>query len=106
VIQPPGGDNHHRDSQEDEPSDSEAAEPKDPRAAHSEPLDEVREAAGAVIGSLKRLLEATEKVVADPASFDQAVSSGKGLLDAFTSGFANESNRPGAAEGGQHDSSV
>jgi len=103
VIQPPGGDNRDRDPHEEELPGSETPGAKEPQAAHSEPLDEVREAAGAVIGSLKRLLEATEKVVADPASFDQAVASGKGLLDAFTSGFVTESNRPGVAEDGRHD---
>ncbi len=63
----------------------------------TEPLDEVRDAASAVISSLKRLLEATEKVIADPVAFDQAVAGGKGLLDAFTHGFVNESRRTGAA---------
>jgi len=89
VIQPPGGDG----------PDSESVESDEPRSAAGEPLDEVREAAGAVIGSLKRLLEATERVVADPASFEQAVAGGKGLLDAFTSGFVTESSRSGASSG-------
>jgi len=89
MIQPPGGDG----------TDPESVASDDPEAVATEPLDEVREAAGAVIGSLKRLLEATERVVADPASFDQAVAGGKGLLDAFTSGFVTESNRPSASAG-------
>jgi len=64
----------------------------DPRPAAGDPIDEVREAAGAVIGSLKRLIEAAEKVVADPASFDQAVSGGKNLIEAFTNGFVGETD--------------
>lgn len=52
-----------------------------------DPIEDVREAASEVIGSLKRLIEATEKVVADPASFDQVVSGGRSIIDAFTSGF-------------------
>lgn len=83
MIQAPGGDQPDRPGQINE----------------VEPLEEVREAAGAVIGSLKRLLEATEKVVADPASFDQAVAGGKSLIDAFTNGFVTDSSRPDAPSG-------
>jgi len=98
VIQPPGGDRLDGADECDRP-EPESAPPDETEAVVAEPLEEVREAAGAVIGSLKRLLEATERVVADPASFDQAVAGGKGLLDAFTSGFVTESNRPGASAG-------
>ncbi len=55
-----------------------------------EPLDEVRQAASEVVGSLKKLLEAAEKVVADPVAFDQVVAGGKGLFDAFTSGYSDQ----------------
>jgi len=112
VIQPPGGEKPERlnqvgqadrgDPQEGFGPDNVAGD--QPAATTIEPLDEVREAAGAVIGSLKRLLEATEKVVADPTSFDQAVAGGKGLLDAFTSGFVTESHRSGTDSGEGHDS--
>ncbi len=59
----------------------------------SEALDEMREAATAVLDSLKSLLVAAEKVVSDPSAFNQAVAGGKGLFDAFTSGFSDQSGR-------------
>jgi len=65
-------------------SGSDAVEPADP-------MDEVREAASEVIGSLRHLLAAAEKLVADPAAFDRAVAGGRGLVDAFTSGLVDES---------------
>lgn len=65
-------------------SGSDAVEPADPVA-------EVREAASEVIGSLRHLLVAAEKLIADPAAFDRAVAGGRGLIDAFTSGFVDES---------------
>jgi len=66
----------------------------------AEPMDEVKEAASAVIGSLRRLLEATERLIADPVAFDQAVAGGRGLIEAFTSGFADESQHAGSAGDG------
>ncbi len=65
-------------------------DPDDSSARSEEPLDEVRQAASEVVGSLKKLLEAAEKVVADPAAFDQVVAGGKGLFDAFTSGYSEQ----------------
>jgi len=113
VNQTPGGEKPYRLNQVGQAEGSGPHEGPGPddiaadesEAAAVEPLDEVREAAGAVIGSLKRLLEATEKVVADPTSFDQAVAGGKGLLDAFTNGFVTESHRSGTDSGDAHDSS-
>lgn len=68
--------------------------PDDGRSASQEPFDEVRQAAGEVVDSLKRLLEAAEKVVADPVAFDQIVAGGKGLFEAFTSGYSQEASDP------------
>ncbi len=73
-----------------EPSGGDTQEP-------IEPLDELREAARAVIISFRGLLEATEKVIADPAAFEQAVAGGKGLVDAFTRGFVDKSRHTGSA---------
>ncbi len=50
-------------------------------------FDELREAAGAVIASLKQLIEATERVVADPGAFASAVEGGRSIVDAFVTGF-------------------
>ncbi|MEM7141914.1 MAG: hypothetical protein AAF548_12870 [Actinomycetota bacterium] len=71
----------------------------DPQAGADEPadadhLDEVRQAAGAVVASLKWLIEATERVVEDPGAFSQAVDSGKSVVEAFLGGFAGEENEP------------
>jgi hypothetical protein len=74
----------------DEATDAVAAdEPAEPEA-----LDEVREAAGAVLVSLKRLLDAAERAIEDPSSFDRMVSSGRGLVEAFTAGLASEPSGP------------
>jgi hypothetical protein len=69
-------------------------------------FDEVRQAAGAVIASLKWLAEATERVVEDPAAFSQIVESGRSVVEAFAGGFAAQA-KPSAdddespnAEGG------
>lgn len=50
-------------------------------------LDEVRQAAGAVVASLKWLIDATERVIEDPEAFARVVDSGRGVVEAFTSGF-------------------
>ena len=60
----------------------------------NDPFDEVREAAGAVIASLKRLVEATEAVVEDPAAFAQIVDSGRSVFEAFVGGFAAQADPP------------
>ncbi len=65
--------------------------------AGDDALEEVREAASAVVGSLKSLLVAAEKVISDPEAFKQVVSGGKGLFEAFTSGFTDDSSRSGDA---------
>jgi hypothetical protein len=57
-------------------------------APDDDTFDEVREAANAVIASLKWLIDATERVVQDPAAFAQAVDGGKSVVEAFVGGFA------------------
>jgi hypothetical protein len=54
----------------------------------SDTFDEIREAAGAVVASLKRLVEATERVVEDPDAFSRVVDSGRSAVEAFAGGFA------------------
>ncbi len=56
----------------------------------SDPFEEIRAAAGAVVVSLRQLLEATERVVEDPAAFDSVISTGKSVVEAFTSGFIDD----------------
>jgi hypothetical protein len=58
----------------------------------SDTFDEVREAAGAVISSLKRLIDATERVVQDPAAFTEAVDGGRSIVEAFVGGFTSQAN--------------
>ncbi|MDW3218543.1 MAG: hypothetical protein R8F63_07990 [Acidimicrobiales bacterium] len=73
---------------------------------HGEPgddqFDELREAAGAVVDSLKRLIEATERVIEQPGAFAGAVESGRSVVEAFLGGFASQADPDGAtAEGDQ-----
>lgn len=69
-------------------------------------FDEIRQAAGAVVASLKWLVEATERVVEDPAAFSHVVDSGRSVVEAFAGGFAtqaapdDESCEGPSAEGG------
>lgn len=67
-------------------SDSDATEPAD------DTFDEIREAAGAVVSSLKRLIDATERVIEDPAAFSQAVDGGRSVVEAFLGGFMAEAS--------------
>lgn len=50
-------------------------------------LEEVRQAAGSVVASLKWLLEATERVVDDPDAFAHVAASGRSVIEAFVGGF-------------------
>ena len=50
-------------------------------------FDEVREAAEAVLASLKWLVEATERVIEDPEAMAAVAATGKSFVDAFTRGF-------------------
>ncbi len=50
-------------------------------------FDEVREAAEAVLASLKWLVEATERVVEDPEAMAAVAATGRSFVDAFTKGF-------------------
>ena len=54
----------------------------------SDSFAEVREAAGAVVASLKWLIDATERVVEDPEAFGRAVDGGRSVVEAFLGGFA------------------
>ena len=56
--------------------------------APSDSFDELRDAAGAVVASLKKLVEATERVVEDPEAFSRIVDSGRSVVEAFADGFA------------------
>lgn len=58
-------------------------------------FDEVREAAGAVLASLKRLLEATERVVDDPEAMAAVTTAGRSFVDSFTKGFRFSDDRDG-----------
>lgn len=73
-------------------------EPSASEETDGEPaFDEVRAAAGEVIESLKRLIDATERVVADPSAFAGAVEGGRSVVEAFLGGFASQKgDEPGA----------
>jgi hypothetical protein len=64
----------------------------DDAAVDEDAFDELREAAGAVVASLKWLIDATERVIEDPAAFSQVVDSGRSVVEAFTSGFLHETD--------------
>lgn len=70
-------------------------------------FDEVRQAAGAVLGSLKWLVEATERLIDDPENFARVVEGGRSVVDAFIGGFADGANpvdpEPGSSAGGPTD---
>lgn len=69
----------------------------DESAAETAAFDELREAAGAVIASLKHLIDATERVVADPEAFAGAVDGGRSIVQAFVEGFRAEAHPAEAA---------
>lgn len=77
-----------------EPDDAGAG----PATADDAAFAEVREAAGAVISSLKQLIEATERVVADPAAFASAVDGGRSIVEAFIGGFTAQADPDGDAD--------
>ena len=74
---------------------TDAPDPEAASAADDDHLDEIRQAAGAVVASLKWLVEATERVIDDPGAFSQAVESGKGVVQAFVAGFGDGAADPG-----------
>lgn len=76
--------------------ETDVPEPEAP-GSDGEVFDEVREAAGAVIASLKQLIDATERVVSDPAAFASAVDGGRSIVDAFVGGFTAQAD-PEAAD--------
>ncbi len=63
-----------------------------------DPFDEIRAAAGAVVVSLRQLLEAAERVVEDPAAFDSVISTGKSVVEAFTTGFMDDGRDAATAD--------
>ena len=52
-------------------------------------LEDARQAAAEVVSSLKRFLEAAERVVADPEAFSQITASGRSVVEAFIGGFTS-----------------
>ncbi len=58
-------------------------------------LEEIRQAAGAVVASLKWLLEAAERVVDDPEAFAHVAASGRSVVEAFVGGFTGPAPWPG-----------
>lgn len=83
----------------DEPADPSDAPSDD--TAPDDQFDELRDAAGAVVDSLKRLIEATERVIEQPGAFAGAVENGKSVVEAFLGGFASqtEPSSPNAERG-------
>ncbi len=67
-------------------SDEAPENPDDDRLDHDY-LEEVRQAAGSVVASLKWLLEATERVVDDPEAFTHVVAGGRSMVEAFVGGL-------------------
>lgn len=67
-------------------------EPDEPAVGETPPddsvFDDVREAAGEVVSSLKRLIDATERVVEDPEAFAGIVEGGRSVVEAFLGGFS------------------
>ena len=53
-------------------------------------LDEVREAATDVVAALKKLIEATERVVQDPETFAQVIDGGRSVVEAFVGGLTGQ----------------
>lgn len=66
-------------------------------AADEGRFDEVREAAEAVLASLKWLVEATERVIEDPEAMAAVAATGRSFVDAFTKGFRFNEN-PGGSD--------
>lgn len=73
--------------------------PIDADSLDDDHLEEVRQAAGAVVASLKWLVEATERVIDDPDAFSQVVDSGRGVVDSFLGGFMAHAGGTESADG-------
>ncbi len=73
------------------------SDPDDPVPTESA-LDDVREAAGAVLAALRQLIDAAERIVEDPDAFTEAVAGGRAFVEGFVGGFAAEAGS--AADGG------
>lgn len=80
-------------------TDQPAAEaaPDGPEGAGDDGFEEMREAAGAVVASLKRLVEAAERVIQDPESFGRLVDDGRDAVEAFVRGFEAQAT-PGGVD--------
>ena len=74
----------------DDPTPADDTAPFDDLGPGDDTFDEVRQAAGAVVASLKWLIDATERVIEDPAAFSQVIDSGRSVVEAFTSGFLQD----------------
>lgn len=70
--------------------------------ADEDRFDEVREAAEAVLASLKWLVEATKRVVEDPEAMAAVAATGRSFVDAFTKGFRFSDN-PVGCDSPDHD---
>lgn len=76
----------------------------EPTAAADDQFAEIREAVGAVVASLKQLIEATERVVADPGAFTEAIDNGKSVVEAFVGGFIAQATASDANTDGEESS--
>ena len=61
-------------------------------------FDEVREAATDVVAALKKLIEATERVVQDPETFAQVIDGGRSVVEAFVGGLAGQADTAGEGD--------
>lgn len=83
----------------DDEDDLAGTDPNTDEPTDDDGLAELRQAAGAVLASLKWLVDAAERVVEDPHAFDQVIATGRGVVEAFTSGFTSERSATDGANG-------
>ncbi|MFQ5558022.1 MAG: hypothetical protein ACE5GB_11015 [Acidimicrobiales bacterium] len=57
----------------------------------SDPLEELRRAAGATLASLRWMIDSAQRVVDDPESFQRVIDEGRAIIGAFTSGLVSTS---------------
>lgn len=63
--------------------------PADEQPVGEPAVDDLRAAAGEVVASLKKLIDATERVIADPDTFAGVVDNGRTVVSAFLEGFTS-----------------
>lgn len=76
------------------PAPDDPASSGDDTVSPDDPLEEVRQAAAAVVASLKWLAEAAEQVLEDPEAFARVVDSGRSVVESFVDGFRGGADRP------------